>query len=64
MRCISVCALLMVAGMVLGGCERVEIEVEAGSDTNAAQLPISHNEVMVALVNHAADPIWVAAWRG
>ena len=26
-------------------------------------LPISHNELMVALVNHAADPIWIAAWR-
>ncbi|MEM9409231.1 MAG: hypothetical protein AAGA81_24600 [Acidobacteriota bacterium] len=29
----------------------------------SATLPVSHNEVMVALVNHAADPIWVAAWR-
>lgn len=26
-------------------------------------LPVSHNDVMVALVNHAADPIWVAAWH-
>lgn len=35
-------------------------------DTGAAQenrLPVSLNEVMVALVNNAADPIWVAAWR-
>ena len=26
-------------------------------------LPVSLNTVMVALINHAADPIWVAAWR-
>lgn len=31
--------------------------------TATFQLPISLNEVMVALVNQAADPIWVAAWR-
>ncbi len=27
------------------------------------RLPVSLNEVMVALVNHSADPIWLAAWR-
>ena len=27
------------------------------------RLPVSHNEVMVALVNQSADPIWVAAWQ-
>lgn len=27
------------------------------------RLPVSINEVMASLVNHAADPIWVAAWR-
>lgn len=32
-------------------------------ETSELQLPISLNEVMVALVNQAADPIWVAAWR-
>ncbi|HEY5645365.1 MAG TPA: hypothetical protein VIS76_05465 [Pseudomonadales bacterium] len=26
-------------------------------------LPVSLNEVMVALVNRAADPIWLAAWQ-
>jgi hypothetical protein len=30
---------------------------------DAAVLPVSLNTVMVALINHAADPIWVAAWR-
>jgi hypothetical protein len=34
-------------------------------DTEAVtlRLPVSINEVMASLVNHAADPIWVAAWR-
>lgn len=27
------------------------------------RLPVSLNTVMVALINQAADPIWVAAWR-
>ena len=27
------------------------------------RLPISINEVMASLVNHSADPIWVAAWK-
>ena len=27
------------------------------------RLPVSLNAVMVAMVNQAADPIWVAAWR-
>lgn len=27
------------------------------------RLPVSLNEIMVALVNQAADPIWVADWR-
>lgn len=27
------------------------------------RLPVSLNAVMVALVNHSADPIWQAAWR-
>lgn len=27
------------------------------------RLPVSLNTVMVAMVNQAADPIWVAAWR-
>jgi hypothetical protein len=34
-------------------------------ETSAAnlRLPISINEVMASLINHSADPIWVAAWR-
>ncbi len=33
------------------------------ASTEPFRLPVSLNEVMVALVNHAADPIWLAAWR-
>lgn len=33
------------------------------SDAAVSRLPVSLNAVMVAMVNHAADPIWVAAWR-
>ncbi len=29
----------------------------------AFRLPVSINEVMASLINHSADPIWVAAWR-
>ena len=36
-------------------------EQEASTEEQV-RLPISLNEVMVALVNHAADPIWQADW--
>jgi hypothetical protein len=36
---------------------------EALQPTTVTRLPVSLNAVMVALVNQAADPIWVAAWR-
>ena len=38
---------------------------QSGQPAGEAQavLPVSLNEVMVALVNHSADPIWVAAWK-
>lgn len=35
---------------------------ESDSANEQVHLPISLNEVMVALVNHAADPIWRADW--
>lgn len=41
-------------------------KVEAAAPVQTAEpfrLPVSLNEVMVALVNHSADPIWLAAWR-
>ncbi|MBT8147569.1 MAG: cytochrome c [Gammaproteobacteria bacterium] len=34
-----------------------------GGEPAEARLPISINEVMASLINHSADPIWIAAWR-
>lgn len=35
---------------------------ESATSDEQVRLPVSLNEVMVALVNHAADPIWRADW--
>lgn len=35
---------------------------ESATNDVQVRLPVSLNEVMVALVNHAADPIWRADW--
>ena len=47
------------------GCERTFRQHEAAKIDPTAKLdmPASLNEVMVAMVNNAADPIWQAAWR-
>ena len=34
-----------------------------GGEPAQARLPVSINEVMASLINHSADPIWVAAWQ-
>ena len=36
---------------------------EQALETSTFRLPVSINDVMVALVNDAADPIWMAAWK-
>ena len=53
-------SLLVLAACTPQGATRAD-----GSPGGASEnrLPVSLNEVMVALVNNAADPIWVAAWR-
>ncbi len=33
------------------------------AEQETLRLPVSINEVMASLINHSADPIWVAAWR-
>ena len=48
--------LAMATAVLLSGCGEV-------SDQEPFTLPISINEVMASLINHSADPIWVAAWR-
>lgn len=44
--------------MILAACGGAE----QASSSSPAQLPVSLNEVMVALINHSADPIWAAMW--
>lgn len=60
-RCCRLATSLIAAMSVvlLAGCDK-----QAPPDPQSVtRLPVSHNEVMVALVNQSADPIWVAAWR-
>lgn len=56
---------MLIAALCLGGCvPQTETRAPDSSTANAnMRLPVSLNEVMVALVNNAADPIWLAAWR-
>jgi hypothetical protein len=60
-------ALLSLAAA--GGCDQSAVRESApqaqeeAESTTSLRLPVSLNEVMVALVNQSADPIWRAAWR-
>ena len=72
---VRILVCLLVAATVLVGlsaCSRPESGAESTarsapepvrSQPPEALLPVSLNTLMVALVNHAADPIWLAAWR-
>ena len=51
--------LLVLLLTSLQACEQRAPTMEA----ETLRLPISINEVMASLINHSADPIWVAAWR-
>lgn len=69
-RAMLVAGTLLTCLITLTGCGQ---PAEPPADTSAGntpapaaepfRLPVSLNEVMVALVNHSADPIWLAAWR-
>lgn len=48
----------LVALLSLAGCAP-----SSSGEAEEFTLPISINEVMASLINHSADPIWVAAWR-
>ena len=48
---------------ILFGCSENEENNSASANQQPLILPISLNEIMVALVNQSADPIWVASWR-
>lgn len=43
--------------------EQPDITAPVATVTTVERLPVSLNTVMVAMVNQAADPLWVAAWR-
>ncbi|HDZ08325.1 hypothetical protein [Pseudohongiella sp.] len=57
MRSIKTTMLTIAAVATLAACSS-----DSDSDGAQARLPISLNEVMVALVNDAANPIWRADW--
>ena len=67
----AACLLLVLVLVPFSGCgagdadaARPEAARAAGPSADpAVRLPVSLNEVMVALVNHAANPIWLAGWR-
>jgi len=48
----------LLGALALAGCAP-----SGSSESEEFTLPISINEVMASLINHSADPIWVAAWR-
>lgn len=54
---ISIAALLLMASLLANCTPPTQEEQEA------FHLPVSINEVMASLINHSADPIWIAAWR-
>lgn len=47
-----------IASVILSACTPT-----AEQAVEEVRLPISINEVMASLINHSADPIWIAAWR-
>lgn len=57
MRSIKIITLTVAAAATLAACTS-----DSDSGGEQARLPISLNEVMVALVNDAANPIWRADW--
>lgn len=68
---LTIMAILLCCTVNLSGCskETTQTPQQSGTPTEVPQaaepfrLPVSLNAVMVALVNHSADPIWLAAWR-
>lgn len=55
----SVLAIVVASALI--ACSGGDDQSAAGED--AVSLPVSLNEVMVALINHSADPIWAAMWN-
>ena len=68
-RLLMIGLLVSIAMGCSDGDPKTGAEAEAEAEESAVRrsfeyvLPVSLNEVMVALVNQAADPIWVAEWQ-
>lgn len=57
-------SIAVMLAAALGWAPALVAEQEAcENDAGGNKLPVSLNDVMVSLVNHSADPIWVAAWK-
>lgn len=51
------------AGIIVSIASVLSACIPEPQETEPFRLPISINEVMASLINHSADPIWIAAWR-
>lgn len=64
---ITILPLTLAAAGLLAACQpespATQAPPVAPEVRTEVSLPVSLNEVMVALVNHAADPIWAATWN-
>jgi len=65
---VSLLTPLAAAALLLAACQPESSPPPAATTAmpdvqTEVSLPVSLNEVMVALVNHAADPIWAATWN-
>jgi hypothetical protein len=62
-RSLCIAALVLLTACSEKPAEPAEVGAQKSSVSEGYRLPVSINDVMVALVNEAADPIWVAAWH-
>lgn len=70
MRTLSSVAMGVTAALLLGACAPREVETASAPAAPAAvpapaamlKLPVSINATMVALVDHASEPLWVDAY--
>ncbi|PCJ21731.1 MAG: hypothetical protein COA96_15345 [SAR86 cluster bacterium] len=49
--------LFFITPLLLAACSQPQ------ENSAELRLPVSINEVMASLINHSADPIWIAAWQ-
>ncbi len=63
-RAALVCSSVLLAA-AFTGCAPGGNDAAGGvaTEETTMRLPVSLNDMMVALINHSADPIWVADWN-